>query len=208
MTYLLFAYFLALCLPLFIRSWHAALTGLRIQAIAMAAMLWLHGLHMEPTPIIALVDLLLFRAIFAPWYLKKMATERGVAKAFDLIPANLLVWTLAAILIMASFGFSTTLVGQFSRSLTHLGVACCGVLLALLILATQRAPLGQAMAVLTLENGISLFELHAHHHMEWVAQLGLTFVYLLTVLTMALLVRRLGTVDDDGPTHPADSAVL
>ncbi len=207
MTYLLFGYFLALCLPLFIRSWRAALTGLRLQALAMAAMIWLHGEHLAPSPLIALADMVVFRALFAPWYLKKMAAERGVHAAFDLIPANLFVWTIAAILIMTSFGFSATLAGEYSRSITHLGVACCGVLLALLILATQRAPLGQAIAALTLENGIALFELHAHHHVEWVAQLGLALVYILSVLTMALLVRRLGMVDD-APEQPADTAIL
>ena len=207
MTYLLFAYFLALCLPLFIRSWRAALAGLRIQALMLALMLWLHGDHLAPSPLIALVDMVLFRALFAPWYLKKMAVERGVHAAFDLIPANLFVWTLAAILVMTSFGFSATLSGEYSRSITHLGVACSGVLLALLILATQRAPLGQAIAALTLENGIALFELHAHHHVEWIAQLGLALVYLLSVLTMALLVRRLGMVDD-APEQPADTAIL
>ncbi len=207
MTFLLVAWFLALCLPLFIRSWRAALTGLRIQALAMAGMIWLHADHLAPSPLIALADLLLFRAFFAPWYLKRMATERGVQSAFDLIPANLFVWTLAAVLVMTSFGFSATLAGEYSRSITHLGVACSGVLLALLILSTQRAPLGQAIALLTLENSIALFELHAHHHVEWMAQLGLTVVYLLSVLTLALLVRRLGMVDD-APEHPADSAIL
>ncbi len=207
MTYLLFAYFLALTLPLFIRSWRAGLNGLRIQAIAMALIIWQHGDHLAVTPLIALADMVLFRAIFAPWYLSKMATERGVSHHFDLIPANLFVWTIAAILIMTAFGFSATLAGEYSRSITHLGVACSAVLLALLILATQRTPLGQAMAALTLENGVALFELHAHHHVEWVAQLGMTLVYLLSVLTMALLVRRLGMVDD-APEHPADTAIL
>jgi hydrogenase-4 membrane subunit HyfE len=207
MTYLLFTYFLALTLPLFIRSWKAALGGLRVQALALAAVIWLHGDHLAPTPIIALADMLLFRALFAPWYLRKMALEHGIPPAFDLIPANLFVWTLAAILVMISFGFSATLSGEYSHSIMHLGVACCGVLLALLILATQRAPLGQAMALLTLENGIVLFELHAHHHVEWPAQLGLALVYVLSVLTMALLVRRLGMTDDTSE-HPADSAIL
>ena len=207
MTYLLFAYFLALTLPLFIRSWRAALIGLRIQAIAMALILWQHGDHLAVTPLITLFDLIVFRTFFAPWYLRKMATERGISANFDLIPANLFVWTIAAILIMTAFGFSATVAGEYSRSITHLGVACSAVLLAFLILATQRAPLGQAIAALTLEHGIALFELHAHHHVEWVAQLGLALVYLLSVLTMALLVRRLGMVDD-APEHPADTAIL
>ena len=207
MTYLLFAYFLALTLPLFIRSWKAALGGLRVQALVLAAVVWLHGDHLAATPVIALADMLFFRSLFAPWYLRKMAVERGIPQAFDLIPANLFIWTLAAILVMIGFGFSATLAGDYSHSIMHLGVACCGVLLALLILATQRAPLGQAIAALTLENGIVLFELHAHHHMEWPAQLGLALVYVLSVLTMALLVRRLGMVDD-APAHPGDSAIL
>lgn len=207
MTYLLFAYFLALGLPLFIRSWKAALGGLRVQALALAAIIWLHGEHLAPTAVIALADMVLVRALFAPWYLRKMAMERGFPQAMDLIPANLFVWTLAAILVMISFGFSATLAGEYSHSIMHLGVACCGVLLAMLILATQRAPLGQGIAALTMENGIVLFELHARHHVEWPAQLGLALVYVLSVLTMALLVRRLGLVDDVSE-QPADSAIL
>lgn len=207
MAYLLFAYFLALALPLFVRNWRVALGGLRVQALAMAGILWLHGLHGAPGPIIALIDMLLFRALFAPWYLKKMAIERGVARAFDLIPANLLVWTIAAILLLAAFGFSATLAGEYSSAITHLGVACSGVLVALLILATQRAPLGQAIAALTLENGVALFELHAHHHVEWGVQLGMALVYVLSVVTLALLVRRLG-LEDTSPEQPGDTAIL
>ena len=173
MTYLVFAYFLALSLPLFIRSWRLALGGLCIQALVLATVLWL----------------------------------RGVPEAFDLIPANLFTWTLAAILIMIAFAFSATVLGDYSRSIMHLGVACCGLLCALLIFATQRTPLGQAIAALTLENGLVLFELLAHHHAEWPVQLGFALVYLLTILTLALLVRRLGAVDHT-PPQPADSAIL
>lgn len=207
MTYLLFAYVLGLVLPLFLRSWQTALFGLRAQGLALAGIVWLHGHGSEPGGILALIDLLLLRGLLAPSVLRRVALSRGIPRAFDLIPANLFVWTLAAILLMTSFGFAASLAGSHAYAMTHLGAASAGVLVALFILATQRTPLGQGVAVLTLENAIALFELHAHHTVEWGVQVGLLVVYALTLLTLRHLISRLGLVDTT-PPQPKDTAIL
>lgn len=207
MNYLIFAYLLALVLPLFMRSWHASVAGLCMQAVAMSAMIWLNFQHFSMSALLGFFDMALLRALLMPWLLTNSAQMREDPDTFDLIPANLLIWTVALILLVLGFWFSNSLAGDNTGVTLHVGVACCGILMALLILANQRSPLGQAFAMLTLQNAIVLFELRSRHHTLTIIQIFLSASYLTSILVMNHLLRRMGA-SDEATTHPADTAIL
>ena len=207
MIYSPLLFFLALVVPLFIRSWRATAAGLLVQGLAMAAMVWGEGDLDSASPVLALVDMALLRAALTPIALARMANAAGIDTEFDRIPANLLVWTFAVILLLAGFGFANRVTDGSAQAVLHVGTASCAVLVAMLILATQRAPFGQAVAILTLENGIALFELHSQHPTPWPLQLGLMSVFLLTVATMLLHLERLARAEH-APAPSVNLAIL
>lgn len=207
MNYLIFAYLLALVLPLFMRSWRASVAGLCLQALAMSAMIWLNFQHFSMSALLAFFDMALLRTLVAPSLLTFSAQVREDSDAFDLIAANLLIWSVALILLVLGFWFSNSLAGDNPGVTMHVGVACCGVLMALLILANQRSPLGQAIAILTLENAVALFELRSRHHVAVPVQIGLSISYFITIVIMTHLLRRMGAYDET-TNHPADTAIL
>lgn len=207
MIYAPLLFFLALTAPLFIRSWRAAAVGLFLQGLAMAAMVWSEGALDTASAVLALVDMALLRSVVAPLALGQMAEFTDIDAEFDMIPANLLIWTFAVILMLTGFAFALRATDGTAQAVLHVGTAVCAVLVAMLVLATQRAPFGQAVAILTLENAIGLFELRSQHPMAWPLRLGLMALFLLTVATMLLHLKRLGRAAQ-APTPSTDLAIL
>lgn len=207
MIYAPLLFFLALIAPLFIRSWRAAAVGLFLQGLAMAAMVWSEGALDTASAALALGDMVLLRSVVAPLALGQMAEFTEINADFDVIPANLLVWTFAVILMLTGFAFALRATDGTAQAVLHVGTAVCAVLVAMLILATQRAPFGQAVAILTLENAIALFELRSQHPTAWPLRMGLMVLFLLTVATMLLHLKRLGRAKQ-APAPSTDLAIL
>jgi hydrogenase-4 membrane subunit HyfE len=136
-----------------------------------------------------------------------MAEFTQVDGDFDAIPANLLIWTFAVILLLTGFAFALRATDGTAQAVLHVGTAVCAVLVAMLILATQRAPFGQAVAILTLENAIALFEMRSQHPTAWPLRLGLMVLFLLTLATMLFHLKRLGRAAQT-PTPSTDLAIL
>jgi hydrogenase-4 membrane subunit HyfE len=207
MIYAPLLFFLALIAPLFIRSWRAAAVGLFLQGLAMAAMVWSEGPLDTASAVLALVDMALLRSVVAPLALGQMAEFSQIDADFDVIPANLLVWTFAVILMLTGFAFALRATDGTAQAVLHVGTAVCTVLVAMLILATQRAPFGQAVAILTLENAIALFEMRSQHPTAWPLRLGLMVLFLLTLATMLVHLKRLGRTAQTPPPS-TDLAIL
>jgi hydrogenase-4 membrane subunit HyfE len=196
MTFPLVIFLIVILFPLFASTWRVSLLGLGLQGLLLAWMASL-SVELESVPgILLLADLLLLRGILAPAVLYAVLERQKAPRRNDVIPANLLFWTLAGALILMSFRFaklevfSSGLASGPGEGSTQLAVSTAALLLGLLVLATRNTLFSQTIGVLRIENAIVLFEVGSPHHLPVSVQLGLSAVYGLTVLIFSLFLRR------------------
>lgn len=204
-------YALVLALPLFFGSWRLALLGIGVQpALVCAIVATGAGPGQGPLPgdgshgwvaLAALgLDLLLVRALLGPWLLWR-AISRGShprgAPEFELFPGDLLHIVLAAALVVASVKFAWRLYPTDLIAAAHMACAAAEVLLGFFIVTQQRSVLGQALGMLTIENGAVLLEALPGHHWELPVHAALTAVFLGLVLTVGRFLRRAGDADPE-----------
>jgi hydrogenase-4 membrane subunit HyfE len=199
-TYLLVAFLVVLVVPLLTASWRLSLIGLGLQGLLMAAMVAERGWTPSAGGVLLLLDLLLLRTWFVPRHLFAIMRRLGGPGRRDVIPANLLSWTMAGALVLVGFRFADLVRPGAGGGSTLVAVATSGLLLGLLVLATQASTFGQVIGVLRVEYAIDLFELGAGHEPALPVQLGVAAVLLLSVLTLGGFLRRLGAA---GPDHAA-----
>lgn len=198
MTYLLVAFLVVIVVPLLTASWRISLFGLALQGLLMAAMVSRHGWAHTWIGALLLADLLVLRGWFIPRHLRRIMDDLGAGRRNDVIPANLLSWTLAGAAVLVAFRFAGhVLPGQGERTI-HVAVAAAALLLGLLVLGTQVTTFSQITGVLRVEYAIALFELGGEHEPALPVQAGLTLVLLLSVLTLGRFLRKLGAAGDGG----------
>jgi hydrogenase-4 component E len=203
-TYLLVAFLVVIVVPLLTASWRISLLGLALQGVLMAAMVGQRGWPHDLGGAVLLADLLVLRGWFIPRHLRRIMDHLGVGRRNDVIPANLLSWTLAGAAVLVAFRFAGhVLPGEGDRTLLA-AVAAAALLLGLLILGTQVTTFSQITGVLRVEYAIALFELGGAHEPGLPVQLGLTVVLLLSVLTLGRFLRRLGASGDGGGVGALD----
>lgn len=169
--------------PLFVATWRSSLFGLSCQGllIAWAAYRLNPDLHLIGTWL-NLADLVLVRGIGAPLLLYRLMRSQNRAARHDILPPNLLSWTVALGLVLAAFNLSSVLVPIDGDQRALTSVAAAAVLLAFLVLASQSTPFGQVVGALRLENGIALFELGGEHdHQSLVTQVGQLGIVVATI---------------------------
>lgn len=184
MSTLLMALLVAMVLPLFLSTWRASLFGLCCQGLLMA---WL---VLESRPEVStpddwllLVDLVLVRGLLAPFFLYEVMRAREATARNDVIPPNLLSWTLAGVLVLVGFNFAAAMVPEAGDERQVVAVATAGLLLAFLVLSTQSGPFSQMVGALRFENALALFELGgaSHHDESILVHAGQLVVFLVTV---------------------------
>lgn len=148
-------------LPLFASSWRVSLLGLALQGLILG---WIdHQLHpdlADASAWIGIVDLALVRGVIAPILLYATMRAIGAAPRNDILPPNLMSWTVAIAIVLLAFRFADLLVVvEVGDERAFVAVATAGLLLGLLILASQTGPFSQMVAVLRIQNAIALFEL-------------------------------------------------
>lgn len=184
MSPLLIALLGVVLIPLFVAKWRTSLIGLGCQGVLMAAIA--HRLHPMPTTPgdwLTLADLIVVRGIVAPLALYTVLRAQRAPARNDVIPANLLSWTLALGLVLVAFSFSQRLVADAGDQRTLVAVAAAGVLLGFLILATQSTPVSQMIGALQLENAIALLELGGAQHESPIGlQVSLVGIFIATVI--------------------------
>lgn len=190
MTYLLVAFLIVVVTPLFIATWRTSLVGLGLQGLLMTAMVAQRGWHPSPSSAVLLLDLLVLRTWFVPRYLYGILSHQSRPRRNDVIPANMLSWTLAAALVIVAFHFASLVVPGGGVAETHVAVATASLLLALLVLGSENTTLSQVTAALRVENAVALFELSAEHELPLPVQLGVTGVLLATVLLFGRFLRQ------------------
>jgi hydrogenase-4 component E len=201
-TYLLVALLVVMVTPLLTASWRLSLVGLGMQGLLMTAMVAQRGWPVSGWGVVILLDLLVLRTWFVPRHLFAIMRRLGGPERSDVLPANLLSWTMAGALVLVAFRFAALIHPEGGLMGTHVAVAAAGLLLGLLVLGTQASTVGQIIGVLRIEYAIALFELASGHEVELPVQLGVTAVLLLSVLTLGSFLGRLGAAGPDQQAAP------
>jgi len=182
MNPLLIGFVGVLLVPLFVASWRLSLFGLAAQALLMA---WI-SYQLDPGlssvgAWVGMFDLVVVRGLGAPLALYAVLRSQRVTARNDVILPNLMSWTLAIALVLVAFRFADMLVPIEGNEHSVVAGATAGLLLGLLVLATQTGPFSQMVGALRIENGIALFELGDGHH-ELAIQIAQTVILIVTVL--------------------------
>lgn len=181
MIYLMVGYVLALVIPLFISSWRIAIWAFAAESLVTGLILIRgEGLDSWAARIQAL-DLILFRSLVVPFCLIGVLKKLKGRREFDTIPANLVVWTIALGLLVASYWFGQTGFPTDFQNAVHLGTAAAGAITGLFILSNQSSPVGQIIGLLALEAGAVLLEALAAHRERGLIQFGLSAVFIWSI---------------------------
>lgn len=195
MNPLLIAFVGVLLVPLFVASWRLSLFGLAAQGVLMASLAYqLDPAMSTASSWIGMFDLVVVRGIGAPLLLYVVLRAQRATPRHDVIPPNLMSWTLAIALVLVAFRFADMLVPVEGDEHSFVAGATAGILLGLLVLATQTGPFSQMVGVLRLENAIALFELGSHGH-ELAIQIAQTALLLVTLLMFQWYLRALPRPD-------------
>ncbi len=178
------ALLLVMVLPLFLATWRASLFGLCCQGLLMAWLVVKSRPELSsPDDWLMLVDLVLVRGLLAPLFLYGVMSTREAAARNDVIPANLLSWTLAAVLVLVGFNFAEAMVPEAGDERQTVAVATSGLLLGFLVLSSQSGPFSQMVGAVRFENALALFELGgaSHHDESILVHAGQLVVFLITI---------------------------
>jgi len=191
MSPLLIAFVGALLLPLFAASWRLSLFGLAAQGFLIA---WIsHQVDPAVDTVgawVAMVDLIGVRGVGAPLVLYAVLRAQRATARHDVLSPNLMSWTLAIALVLVAFRFADMVVPVEGNEHVFVAGATAGLLLGLLVLATQTGPFSQMVGVLRIENAIALFELGGRHRDPWM-QVAQTVLLVATVLLFRWYLRTL-----------------
>ena len=195
MTTLLAAFLVVIVSPFVIPTWRTALATLSLQGLLMGWMVLRHEPVTAPDTIISLVDLIAVRGLLVPFMLYRVMHAQNAPRRGDVIAPNMLSWTMVGAMIAIAFRFANQLYPTGSVNQTTIAVATSGLLLGLLVLATQTGVFTQAVGALCIENAIALFELGQDERSTPLPiKLGFAAVFLLSACMYVLYVRWLRPV--------------
>ena len=186
MTLPLIAFLVAAIIPIFFGKIRSAPFWLTAQAGALA---WNIAQHGDPSlhTYVALIEVLVVRALFAPWLLRRAIRLRR-EPSLDLMPSNLFTWAIAIALVVLAFEFAAPAMSD--RQALTLGVVGATVAVSLLLLSTNDSPPAQLVAVLFMENGLALFESLLPEPWPLPVHGALSAIYLLTVSVGSWLIAK------------------
>jgi hydrogenase-4 component E len=195
MNPLLIAFIAVLLVPLFVASWRLSLFALAAQGVLMASLSYQLDPDLStPGAWVEMFDLVVVRGLGAPLALYVVLRARHTTSRSDVIPPNLMSWTLAIALVLVAFRFADMLVPVEDSEHSFVAGATAGVLLGLLVLATQTGPFSQMVGVLRIENAIALFELGSHGH-ELAIRIAQVVLLIVTILLFQWYLRTLPQKD-------------
>jgi hydrogenase-4 membrane subunit HyfE len=173
-----------------------------------AALAWNMAQHGDPSlhTYVALIEVLLVRALIAPRLLRRAIRQRGEPN-LDLMPSNLFTWAIAIALLVLAFEFAAPAMSD--RQALTLGVVGATVTVSLLLLSTNDAPPAQLVALLFMENGLALFESLLPEPWPLPVHGALSAIYLLTVVIGGWLIATPDAAARAGgvPARPAAGEV-
>ena len=164
--------------------------GLQGQAMGWISLTQHHALSAHALAVG--LEVLLVRALLVPTLLRRALVGSAAAHE-DLMPSNLLIWGVALALIILAFKFGDGARADV-RALT-LGVVAATGTMAFLLLSTNRAPVAQLVALLFMENALALFESLMSEPWSVPVHLGVSGLYVGTVVVGVWLVRAQAAPD-------------
>jgi hydrogenase-4 membrane subunit HyfE len=185
-------YCLLLLLSVFSPSWRLSLLALGLQAIGMGAYLIASRHAVDARHAIALLELFVVKGVAVPWFLFGRFAKGKVPRFIDLIPVNLLYWTIAAFFIAAAYLAASELAAGDDREVMLVGAAFSAIALGMLALSSQNGVPGQIIAVLTVENGVTLFAIGASHETPFGLELIVVLDFIGLVVLAGNLLRHIG----------------
>lgn len=205
MTYLLVGFLIVVLLPLFTGAWRTSLLGLSLQGLLMGAMALQHPPEHWEVAGLLFVDLFVVRSVFVPRYLYGIQRANNAPRRNDVLPANLLLWTLAVAMVFVGFQFAERVVPDAGELRMRIAVAASAVLVALLVLGSARSTFSQIIGLLRLENAIVVLELASPHHLPLALQASVLAAYVLSAVVLGAFLRGLAQAvepasSEEGPT--------
>jgi hydrogenase-4 membrane subunit HyfE len=182
----LIACLLATVIPVFFARVEAAPLWLGLQALALGWISLTRHPEVDTHAWAAGLEVLVVRAWLVPTVLRRALTNHASAR-LDLMPSNLFAWGVATTLIILAFRFGDG-ARMDARALT-LGVVAATTMIAFLVLATNRAPAAQLVALLFMENALALFESLLPEPWPLPVHLAVSGVYGLSAMVGSWLVR-------------------
>ena len=182
----LLACLLATVIPVFFGKLSVTPTWLSLQALALG---WITLNKNEALDFHALeagLEILIIRAWLVPHLLRRTLLSTREAE-LDVMPSNLFAWGAAVTLLILAFQFGNGARADV-RALT-LGVAAATVTIAFLVLATNREPVAQLVALLYMENALALFESLMPEPWPLPVHVAVSGVYVGTVVVGSWLIR-------------------
>jgi hydrogenase-4 membrane subunit HyfE len=177
---------IATVIPVFFGKLGVTPTWLSLQALALGWITLNKHPELDFHALQAGLEILLVRAGLVPHLLRR--TLQGTTAAeLDVMPSNLFAWGAAIGLIILAFQFGNGARADV-RAVT-LGVAAATVMVAFLVLSTNREPVAQLVALLFMENALALFESLMPEPWPVPVHLGLSVVYVGTVAVGSWLIR-------------------
>lgn len=155
MTLPITLFLIAVVVPVFFGRIRSAPAWLLVQAVALGWAGFVQHPQLSVHAVAALVEVIVVRALVAPWLLRRAIRARGEPD-LDLMPSNLFAWAVAIALIVLAFQFGAPAADD--RHAMTLGAVAATVAVALLLLSTNAASPAQLVALLTMENALGLFE--------------------------------------------------
>jgi len=203
---LLIALLGVLLLPLFVASWRTSLLGLAGQGLALFWIAFRSNPHVAGLEWwLTCLDLAVLRGALAPYLFYRFLESRHTPARNDVIPPNLLGWTVALAVVLVAFTFAEKIVRVPGDEQTLIAVAGAGLLLGFLVLATQSSPFSQVVGALRVENAIALAELARPEHWPLAVHAALVTSYLASVLFFRGYLARLAS--DVRLSQPAEPDV-
>jgi hydrogenase-4 membrane subunit HyfE len=189
LTLALIACLIATVVPVFFGKLAVAPTWLSLQALALGWMTLTQHHELNLHTLAAGLEVLLVRAWAVPYLLRRTLRGQAVAE-LDVMPSNLFAWGVTLALMILAFKFGN---GSYAdeRTLT-LGVVAATVMIAFMVLATNAEPAAQLVAVLFMENALALFESLMPEPWPLPVHLGISSVYVGTVVIGGWLVSGQG----------------
>jgi hydrogenase-4 membrane subunit HyfE len=186
MTLPLILCLVATVIPVFFGKIGAAPTWLSLQALALGWITLTRHHELSSHTLGVGFEILLVRAWLVPTLLRGALTDPKTAQ-LDLLPSNLFAWGVAISLIILAFKFGDGARADV-RAIT-LGVVAATMMISFLVLATNREPAAQLVALLFMENALALFESLMPEPWALPVHLAVSGVYILTVAVGSWLVR-------------------
>jgi hydrogenase-4 membrane subunit HyfE len=185
-TLALIACLIATVIPVFFGKLSVTPNWLSLQALALGWITLNKHHELDFHALEAGLEVLVIRAWAVPHLLRRTLSSNQAA-GLDVMPSNLFTWGVAATLIILAFQFGDGARADV-RPLT-LGVIAATVTIAFLLLATNREPVAQLVALLFMENALALFESLMPEPWPLPVHITISVVYVGTVAVGSWLIR-------------------